>query len=166
VKLYMFRKRAGCSSARKARAARFCFWSMDLSTSYRSFDLNVPGHGDYSVMDKFCGLRFRCLDDGFRGLRQIQQDRGQFGYCQRGGRLEGCRGSCRARDGARALSLFRRVLGALCGPARSRWSRPERINRMVLGAFTYTGQGSPRWPTAPSKLSFTEHILGGRAIAI
>ena len=66
VKLYMFRKHAGAPQPGKS-ALPVLFLVHGSSTSYRSFDLTVPGHGDYSVMDKFAGYGFDVWTMDFEG---------------------------------------------------------------------------------------------------
>ncbi len=110
VKLYMFRKRVGAPQPGKS-AVPVVFLVHGSSTSSRSFDLTVPGHGDYSLMDKFADLK--------AAVEVVARETGQERF-----------------------HFFGESSGALRAGAFA-MVRPERVNRMVLGAFTYTGQGSP-----------------------
>src|SRR5882762_9127656 len=75
VKLYMFRKRAGVPQSGKP-ALPVLFLVHGSSTSYRSFDLTVPGHGDYSVMDKFAGYGFDVWTMDFEGYGRSSRTEG------------------------------------------------------------------------------------------
>jgi alpha-beta hydrolase superfamily lysophospholipase len=139
--LYIFRKRMG--SPRPGETARpILFLAHGSSVSSRpSFDLTVPGHGDYSLMDKFAEYGFDVWTMDFEGygrsgtgsgnsdiasgvediktaseviLRETRQTRFHF-YGESGGAL---------RVGAFAMA------------------KPECVDRLVLASFTWTGQGS------------------------
>ncbi|MEA2889641.1 MAG: hypothetical protein QOI05_434, partial [Bradyrhizobium sp.] len=59
VPLWMFRKRLG--SPKPGEPARpVLFFVHGSSVTSRVFDLNVPGHGEYSVMNEFARHGFDC----------------------------------------------------------------------------------------------------------
>src|SRR6202521_5857117 len=61
VKLYMFRKRVGAPQAGKA-ALPVLFLVHGSSISSTSFDLTVPGRGEYSLMDAFAMAHPELID--------------------------------------------------------------------------------------------------------
>ena len=59
VPLWMFRKRLGAPKAGEA-ARPVVFFVHGSSVTSRVFDLNVPGKGEYSVMNEFARSGFDC----------------------------------------------------------------------------------------------------------
>src|ERR1700694_2193934 len=59
IPLWMYRKRLGAPKAGEPSLAGL-FFVHGSSISSRVFDLNVPGHGEYSVMNEFARHGFDC----------------------------------------------------------------------------------------------------------
>jgi len=59
IPLWMFRKRLGAPKAGEATRP-VLFFVHGSSVTSRVFDLNVPGHGEYSVMNEFARQGFDC----------------------------------------------------------------------------------------------------------
>src|ERR1700761_1671680 len=59
VPLYMFRKRLGAPKPGEP-ARPVGFFVHGSSPSFKGFDLHVPGHGEYSIMDDFARNGFDC----------------------------------------------------------------------------------------------------------
>ena len=67
VSLYLFRKRIGDPAANhETRPILFLAHGSSVS-SRPTFDLTVPGHNDYSLMDKFAGYGFNVWTMDFEG---------------------------------------------------------------------------------------------------
>ncbi len=141
VKLYMFRKRVGAPQAGKS-AVPVVFLVHGSSTSSRSFDLAVPGHGDYSLMDKFAGYGFDVWTMDFEGYGKSSRTEGNSDIASGVEDLKAAVEVVARETGQDRFHFFGESSGALRAGAFA-MVRPEQVNRMVLGAFTYTGQGSP-----------------------
>src|SRR5271168_3397452 len=59
VPLWMYRKRLGAPKAGEP-SRPVLFFVHGSSVTSRTFDLNVPGHGEYSVMNEFARYGFDC----------------------------------------------------------------------------------------------------------
>jgi alpha-beta hydrolase superfamily lysophospholipase len=59
IPLWMFRKRVGAPKAGEP-SRPVLFFVHGSSVTSRTFDLNVPGHGEYSVMNEFARYGFDC----------------------------------------------------------------------------------------------------------
>src|SRR5439155_1152026 len=59
IPLWMYRKRLGAPKAGEP-SRPVLFFVHGSSVSSRVFDLNVPGHGEYSVMNEFARYGFDC----------------------------------------------------------------------------------------------------------
>src|ERR1700719_4199581 len=59
IPLWMYRKRVGAPKAREP-SRPVLFFVHGSSVSSRGFDLSVPGHGEYSIMNEFARYGFDC----------------------------------------------------------------------------------------------------------
>src|ERR1700687_3678556 len=141
VKLWMFRKRAGAPQSGKPTLP-VLFLVHGSSTSSRSFDLTVPGHGEYSLMDQFAGYGFDVWTMDFEGYGKSSRTEGNSDIASGVEDLKAAVEVVARETGQERFHFCGESSGALRAGAFA-MVRPERVNRMVLGAFTYTGQGSP-----------------------
>ncbi len=142
VKLYMYRKVAAAPQLGKP-ALPVLFLVHGSSTSSRStFDLTVPGKGEYSLMDKFAGYGFDVWTMDFEGYGRSDRTEGNSDIASGVEDLKVAVEVVARETGQDRFHFFGESSGALRAGAFAT-VRPERVNRMVLGAFTYTGKGSP-----------------------
>lgn len=107
------------------------------------FDLQVNGRNDYSVMDMFAsaGWDTWCLDCEGYGRSDKHRDR-VFDIADGADDLEVATAYILQRTGAKALCLYGGSSGALRAALFTQ-RRPERVARLALDAFVWTGEGSP-----------------------
>jgi pimeloyl-ACP methyl ester carboxylesterase len=149
--LYIFRKQLATSPT-APRPVLFLAHGSTVS-SRPSFDLQVPGAGEYSLMNVFARFGYDVWTMDFEGY----------------GRSGPMSGNSDIRTGAaniRAASeLIHRetgqarmhVLGESSGALRAgmfAMENPDAIGRLVLEAFTWTGQGSPTLGKRAERLEF------------
>lgn len=139
VKLYLYRKRVDDGIAKKP----VLFLVHGSSFSGRGgFDLQVPGHPGYSFMDEFAAF----------GFDVWTMDHENYGLSSRTSNNSDIKSG--AADLAAAFPVVEKVAGtkALMVYAQSSGAiragvyamqAPERFDRLVLDAFTYTGEGAP-----------------------
>ena len=139
VRLYLYRKRVEDGVAGKP----VLFLVHGSSFSGRGgFDLQVPGKADYSFMDHFAKL----------GFDVWTMDHENYGRSTKTGTNSDIRSG--AADLAAAFPVVEQVTGqkALMVYAQSSGAiragvyamqAPERFDRLVLDAFTWTGEGAP-----------------------
>ena len=152
VKLYMFRKCARAPQPGKS-ALPVLFLVHGSSTSSRGFDLTVPGHGDYSLMDKFAGYGFDVWTMDFEGYGRSDKTEGNSDIASGVEDLKAAVEIVARETGQQSFHFFGESSGALRAAAFA-MVKPERINRMVLGAFTYTGKGSPTLADRAKQVEF------------
>src|SRR6266446_7720135 len=152
VKLYIFRKRVGAPQPGKP-ALPVLFLVHGSSTSLRSFDLNVPGHGDYSVMDKFAGYGFDVWTMDFEGYGRSSRTEGNSDIAEGVKDLKAATDVVMRETGQRRLHFFGESSGGLRAGAFA-IAYPDRVDRLVLAAFTYTGEGSPTLTDRAKQLEF------------
>ncbi len=153
VKLYMFRKRMGAPQAGKP-ALPVLFLVHGSSTSSRStYDLAVPGHGEYSLMDKFAEYGFDVWTMDCEGYGRSSRTAGNSNIADGIEDLKAGSDVVVRETGQQRLHFFGESSGALRAGGFA-MVRPERVNRLILSAFTYTGEGSPTLADRGKQLEF------------
>lgn len=142
VSLYLFRKRMGDPAAdRIARPILFLAHGSSVS-SRPSFDLTVPGHDDYSLMDKFAEYGFDVWTMDFEGYGRSSQSPGNSDVAAGAEDLTAASEIVLRETGQTRFHLYGESGGALRAGVFA-MAEPERVERLVFLAFTWTGQGSP-----------------------
>ena len=142
LSLYIFRKRMGAPKAGESPKP-ILFLAHGSSVSARpTFDLTVPGHSDYSLMDKFAEYGFDVWTMDFEGYGKSAIGPGNSDIASG---VEDLKAACEVivRETRQTrFHLYGESSGALRAGAFA-MAEPERVQRLVLGSFTWTGQGSP-----------------------
>jgi len=152
VKLYMFRKRVGAPAAGKSDMP-VLFLVHGSSISSTSFDLTVPGHGDYSLMDTFARYGFDVWTMDFEGYGRSSRTEGNSNIADGVEDLKAAMPVVASETGQQRFHVFGESSGALRAGAFA-MAHPEMINRLVLAAFTYTGEGSPTLADRAKQVEF------------
>ena len=152
VPLWMFRKRVGAPKAGEP-SKPVLFFVHGSSVTSRCYDIHVPGHGEYSVMDEFARYGFDCWT----------MDHENYG---KSGRTSG---NSDVKSGAEDLKAAAEVLAKETGRQKYHFIgessgalragmyamiAPERIDRLVLAAFTYKGTDSPTLTKRAEQLDY------------
>ena len=152
VKLYMFRKRSGAPQAGKP-ALPVLFLVHGLSISSTSFDLTVPGKGEYSLMDTFARYGYDVWTMDFEGYGKSSRTEGNSNIADGVADLEAALPVVARETGEQKFHVFGESSGALRAGAFAA-AHPEMVNRLVLAAFTYTGEGSPTLADRAKQVEF------------
>jgi pimeloyl-ACP methyl ester carboxylesterase len=153
VSLAMSRKRRGAPQpGEKPLPVLFLVHGSSLS-SRSSFDLTVPGRGEYSVMNTFA-------DYGFDVWTMDHENYGRSSRTDSNSDIASGVEDLKAgvelvvrETGQEKIHLFGESSGGLRVGAYA-MARPERVDRLVLGAFTYKGEGSPTLAERAKQLDF------------
>jgi pimeloyl-ACP methyl ester carboxylesterase len=142
VSLYLYRKRSSAPAAGEPPRPVLFLVHGSSNSGRTSFDLAVPGRGEYSLMAVFARA----------GYDVWTMDHENYG---RSSRTEGNSDiASGVEDLKAAVDLVTRETGvekpSFCGVSSGAlraggfaMAKPERVARLVLAAFTYTGAGSP-----------------------
>jgi pimeloyl-ACP methyl ester carboxylesterase len=142
VKLYMYRKRKG-SPAPGARPLPVLFLVHGSSMSARSsFDLSVPGAGEYSMMNVFARYGYDVWTMDFEGYGRSTQTAGNSDVKSGVEDLKAATDVVARETGQKKFHFLGASSGALRAGAFAE-VRPDAVDRLVLEALTYTGKGSP-----------------------
>src|SRR5579871_1390166 len=152
VRLYMFRKRVGAPQAGKP-ALPVLFLVHGSSISSTSFDLTVPGKGEYSLMDTFARFGFDVWTMDFTGYGKSSRTEGNSNVADGVADLEAALPVVARETGEQKFHVFGESSGALRAGAFAA-AHPEMIHRLILAAFTYTGEGSPTLADRAKQVEF------------
>jgi alpha-beta hydrolase superfamily lysophospholipase len=153
LKLYLFRKRRSAPHSRET-ALPVLFLVHGSSISARpSFDLTVPGHGEYSLMNKFAEYGFDVWTMDFEGYGRSPQAEGNSNIADGVEDLRAAVEVVARETGQQRYHFFGESSGALRAGAFA-IAHPERVHRLVLTALTYTGEGSPTLADRAKQLDY------------
>ena len=142
VELYLYRKFS--PSARAANPdAPVLFLVHGSSFSARTtYDLSIPGHGEYSAMNAFAALGYDVWTLDHEGYGRSSHTDG-YSYIADGVEdLKAAMPVVEAAAGAASFSFFGSSSGALRAGAFAN-ECPDRVDRLGLAALVWTGEGSP-----------------------
>lgn len=141
IRLYMYRKLVGLAASGKS-SRPILFLTHGSSVSSRpTFDLAVPGHGEYSVMDVFARYGYDVWTMDFEGYGHSSPSRGNSDVADGVADLQAATPVIWKETGQQTFFLYGESAGALRAGAFA-MTEPARVRRLVLAAFTYTGKGS------------------------
>jgi pimeloyl-ACP methyl ester carboxylesterase len=152
VKLYMYRKRVGAPQAGKP-ALPVLFLVHGSSISSTSFDVTVPGRGEYSLMNAFARFGYDVWTMDFEGYGKSSRGEGNSNVADGVEDLKAAIPVVARETGQQRFHMFGESSGALRAGAFA-MAHPELINRLVLAAFTYTGEGSPTLTDRAKQVDF------------
>ena len=152
VKLYMFRKRPEAPKpGEQALPVLFLVHGSSLS-GRPSFDLDVPGQ-NYSMMNAFAGYGFDVWTMDFESYGKSTRTEGNSNIAEGVKDLKVATDLVMKETGQTRMHMFGESSGGLRAGAFA-MAYPERVGRLVLAAFTYTGQGSPTLNDRAKQLEF------------
>jgi pimeloyl-ACP methyl ester carboxylesterase len=153
VKLAVYRKRLGAPKAGEAARPVLVLSHGSSVAALATYDLHVPGAGEYSVMDVFSRLGYDVWTVDFENYGASARTDGTSDISSGSDDLKATCDVIQSETGAKVYHLFGESSGALrVALFASRY--PERIGRLVLSAYTYTGEGSPTLASRAKDLEF------------
>jgi pimeloyl-ACP methyl ester carboxylesterase len=152
VKLYMFRKRVGAPQAGKPPLP-VLFLVHGSSMSSTTFDVTVPGRGEYSMMNVFARYGYDVWTMDFEGYGKSSRTEGNSNVADGVEDLKAAIPVVARETGLQKFHVFGESSGALRAGAFA-MQHPDIINRLVLAAFTYTGEGSPTLTDRAKQVEF------------
>ncbi len=142
VSLALYRKRMGPPKAGE-RPLPVLFLVHGSSISAKpTFDLTVPGKGEYSLMNVFAGYGFDVWTVDHEGYGKSTRTGGNSDIASGVEDLKAASEVVVRETGQPRVHFYGSSSGALRAAAFA-MARPERVDRLILGAFTWTGKGSP-----------------------
>jgi alpha-beta hydrolase superfamily lysophospholipase len=142
VKLNLWRKRVGAPKAGEA-ALPILFLVHGSSNSTRSsYDLTVPGKGEYSFMNVFARYGYDVWTMDHDGYGRSGSSGNNSDIASGVEDLKAAIPVVMQETGQSKMHMYGTSSGAIRAGAYAQ-AQPDRVDRLVLVAFTYKGTGSP-----------------------
>jgi pimeloyl-ACP methyl ester carboxylesterase len=141
VDLFVYRKRNADAPRDPMRPVLFLIHGSSLS-ALPSYDLHIPGHDDYSVMDFFVRLGFDVWTMDHEGYGRSSRTQSNSDIACAVADLKLVMPLVEAETG-RASAMFFGQSGGAVRAAGFAQACPERVERLVLDGYVWTGKGSP-----------------------
>jgi alpha-beta hydrolase superfamily lysophospholipase len=141
IRLYMYRKLMGAATPGNSKRP-ILFLTHGSSVSSRpTFDLTVPGRGEYSVMDVFARYGYDVWTMDFEGYGHSSPSHGNSDVADGVADLQAATPVIWKETGQENFLLYGESSGALRAGGFA-MVEPARVQRLVLTALSYTGKGS------------------------
>jgi len=141
VSLALYRKRLAPEPGEPGRPVLFLVHGSSNS-ALSSFDLTVSGRGEYSTMNVFARLGFDVWTMDHENYGRSSRTEGNSDIASGVEDLIAATELVIGETGRERMHFMGESSGALRAAAFA-MARPERVARLVLNAFTYTGRNSP-----------------------
>ena len=142
VKLYMYRKRATPPKATEKSMPVLLLIHGSSNSSRSSFDLATPGKGEYSVMNVFAKLGYDVWTMDHENYGRSSQTQSNSDIASGVADIKAAMEVIARETERQKVHLFGESSGAIRAGAYA-VAQPNRVDRLVLGAFTYKGENSP-----------------------
>jgi alpha-beta hydrolase superfamily lysophospholipase len=142
VSLATYRKRAGEPKPGETPLPVLLLVHGSSISAQPSFDLGVPGHDDYSVMSAFAKLGYDVWTVDHENYGRSSRTEGKSDIASGVEDLKAVVELIVKETGREKIHMFGESSGGLRAGAYA-MVKPERVDRLVLAAFTYKGEGSP-----------------------
>jgi pimeloyl-ACP methyl ester carboxylesterase len=153
VALQVYRKRVGAPKPGEAARPVVFLVHGSSNSSRTSFDLTVPGRGEYSFMNVLARDGFDVWTMDHEGYGKSQRTDSNSNIASGAADLEAAAAVVARETGLKRMHYFGESSGALRAGVLA-MNRPELVDRLVLSAFTYTGEGSPTLAKRAEALEF------------
>src|SRR5258708_26793023 len=153
IPLWIYRKRIGAPKGSLPSQLPVVFFVHGSSVSSRAFDLNVPGHGDYSIMNAFARAGFDCWTMDHENYGKSGRTPGNSDIASGVEDLKAAVEVVARETGRQKYHFLGESSGALRAGAYA-MAAPERADRLVFAAFTYKGEGSPTLAKRAEQLEY------------
>ena len=142
ITLAMYRKRLHAPRPNEAKLPVLFLVHGSSVSALPSFDLTVPGAGEYSLMNVFARFGFDVWTMDFEGYGKSSRTSGNSDIAAGVADLQAAVPVVERETGLKKFHFMGESSGAIRAGAFA-VAEPGRVDRLVLEAFTYTGKGSP-----------------------
>jgi pimeloyl-ACP methyl ester carboxylesterase len=152
VPLWVYRKRLNAPTPGE-RPKPVLFFVHGSSVTSRVFDLDVPGHGEYSAMNHFANQGFDCWTMDHENYGKSGRTSGNSDIASGVEDLKVAMDVVARETSQQKCHFLGESSGALRAGAYAMVA-PERCDRLVFAAFTYKGEGSPTLTKRAEQLAY------------
>jgi pimeloyl-ACP methyl ester carboxylesterase len=141
VKLYVFRKRIGAPLAGEPNRPALFMVHGSSNAARSSYDLTVPGKSEYSMMNVFAGYGYDVWTMDHDGYGNSGSSGNNSDIASGVEDLRAAMPIVMRETGHDKVHFYGTSSGAIRAAAYAQ-AEPERVDRLVLSAFTYKGEGA------------------------
>lgn len=141
VRLYLFRKRIGAPGAGAPPRPALFLVHGSSNSSRSSYDLSVPGKGEYSLMNVFAGYGYDVWTMDHDGYGNSGSSGNSSDIASGVEDLATALPLVMAETGCSRIHFYGTSSGAIRAAAYAQ-TAPGRVDRLILCAFTYKGTGA------------------------
>ena len=153
VRLNLWRKRVGAPRPGQAPLPVLVLVHGSSISSRASYDLKFPGHGEYSMMNRFADWGYDVWTLDHEGYGRSTRTDSNSDIASGAQDLKAAGDLIAKETGLPRYHMFGESSGALRVGLFAQIA-PERVGRIVFSATTYTGEGSPTLATRAQQLPF------------
>ena len=153
VRLAMYRKRMTAPKPNEPPLPVLFLVHGSSVSALPSFDLTVPGAGEYSLMNVFARYGFDVWTMDHEGYGKSTVTDGNSDIASGVADLKAAMAVVARETGQSAVHLMGESSGAIRAAAFT-VAQPASVHRLVLEAFTYTGKGSPTLAKRGEQVAF------------
>jgi len=142
VKLFLYRKRVGAPKPGEAPRPVLFLVHGSSNSAVSSFDLTVPGKGEYSMMNVFARWGWDVWTMDHEGYGRSSRTESNSDIASGAADLAAAWQIVQFETGEARMHMLGESSGALRAAVFAA-RQPENVGRLILSAFTYTGKDSP-----------------------
>jgi alpha-beta hydrolase superfamily lysophospholipase len=152
VSLAIYRKRVGAPAAGGPKPVLFLVHGSS-NAALSSYDLTVPGKGEYSMMNVFARLGYDVWTMDHEGYGKSSRTSGNSDIASGVGDLKAAAPIVARETGQNKFHFFGTSSGGIRAGAFAQ-AQPDSVDRLVLAAFTYKGENAPTLQERAKQLEF------------
>ncbi len=153
VSLAMYRKRIGAPVAGEPAKPVLFLVHGSSNGAQSSYDLKVPGKGEYSMMNVFARLGYDVWTMDHEGYGKSSRTSGNSDIASGVEDLKAAVPIVAKETGHGKFHFYGTSSGGIRAAAYAQ-AQPERIERLVLSAFTYKGENAPTLQQRAKQLEY------------
>ena len=153
VSLQMYRKRVGAPTAGGAAKPVLFLVHGSSNGAQSSYDLHVPGKGEYSMMNVFARLGYDVWTMDHEGYGKSSRTSGNSDIASGVEDLKAAIPTVVKETGRDKMHMYGTSSGAIRAGAYA-MVEPQRVDRLVLSAFTYKGENAPTLQQRAKQLEY------------
>jgi alpha-beta hydrolase superfamily lysophospholipase len=153
VSLQIYRKRVGAPAAGEPAKPVLFLVHGSSNAALSSYDLAVPGKSEYSMMNVFARLGYDVWTMDHEGYGKSTRTSGNSDIASGVEDLKAAAPVVAKETGRSKFHFYGTSSGGIRAAAYAQ-AQPERIDRLVLSAFTYKGENAPTLQQRAKQLEY------------
>jgi len=153
VSLAMYRKRIGAPAAGEAAKPILFLVHGSSNAALSSYDLAVPGKGEYSMMNVFARLGYDVWTMDHEGYGKSSRTAGNSDIASGVEDIKAAAAIVARETGRSRFHLYGTSSGGIRAAAFAQ-AQPQSVDRLVIAAFTYKGENAPTLQERAKQLEF------------